>query len=107
MMERDTYHVWRWRLVAVWIVAFSLLVAYVLHSESAQVDKANKARVALCAQRRNLQLQTDASVRYLQQIHSGVRKPIPGISEADILSTITRSRKAIQAYNALDCPPEL
>lgn len=41
-------HVWRWRLLTVWVIAFTLIVAYALHAQRNYSDRNRGVIVLLC-----------------------------------------------------------
>lgn len=62
-----------------------------------------EAHDALCGQRLNIAQEVAFSEKYLADLRSGKRKPIPGITIADIQTALRRQRATLAAYEPLDC----
>ena len=102
-MIPEGFHRWRWRLLAAWCVLFTALAAWGFHTTLDLVHKNATVRVVACARQDHLRDEVASSVKYLQDIHTGVRRPIPGITEADILHQIQSDRVEIIQSNKLHC----
>ena len=100
----EPIHPWRWRLLTIWVVGFTLIVAYGLHVLTDEVNANKQAKTALCAYRQNLQDQIDDTRQFLQDIDSGKRQAIPGITRSDLTQTIRRQQGVVDALKNLDCP---
>ncbi len=61
------------------------------------------AKNALCAVRQTTREQVRAQVKFLADVKTGKRPPVPGISDADILESIRRQQKFLSSLDPLDC----
>ena len=102
-MKPAPIHPWRWRALAVWCVAFTVVVAWGLNKVDTTAKENRKAREVLCIRQATLRKEVNRSLQYLQDVHEGKRKPVPGISDADILIGVNESRVEIISYNPLHC----
>lgn len=81
-------------LILVVIVA----VAVYAHAQATQAED------ALCALRQNFEERIAASEEYLADVKAGRRKPIAGITNADIKRGIDNQRQTVVALSGLRCP---
>lgn len=86
-----------------WSVNALLLIA-VLFAGLYFQGRANTAEAALCAIKANEERRVDSSEQYLEDVRKGRRDSIPGITESDIRSSISRSQDTIRALDGLHCP---
>ena len=96
-------HPFRWGMLTVWCIAFTLIVAWSLNKIDNTVNDNKITRTVLCVRQDALRREVNRSLAYLEEVHSGRRKAIPGISDADILSGVRESRVEIISYNPLNC----
>jgi len=89
------FHKWRWRLIALWIIVFSLATAYGLSLGKSALD-------GLCALRGDVQEAHDSAQQFLLD-HPG-REPIPGLSRQTLLISLHRQERTLRALSGLDCP---
>lgn len=90
-------HPWRWRLLTVWVIGFSLIVGYA-------VRQGWRAHDDLCTTRENALNQVQGSEQYLAEVRQyrrdvetghtppRGRPPIAGITDKDITAQITRQK---------------
>ena len=86
------FHVWRWRLIAVWVVAFTGFVAWQLHT-------ASSTHSALCALKTDLVVRVQAGEDFLAEHPDG----IPGLPASLIRNGISNQKKTIEALRGLEC----
>lgn len=77
-----------------------------LYFNTQQAKDGNQARKVLCAQEDNARDQLRSSQQYLDDVRSGKRKRIPGITDTDIQQTIDRQRAFLTTFetSGLVCP---
>jgi hypothetical protein len=66
-------------------------------------QQTNQAERALCALRFDLEVRIDNSRRYLDDLDTGKREPIPGITRVDIVTGIQNQERTIDALGSLNC----
>ena len=93
----------RFRLALLGYLFLSLAVAVSLYKVDAQAERGDEARSALCALKMDLSRREDSSRRFMNELLSGERKPIPGITVADIRRSVRNQRATLQALKTLDC----
>jgi hypothetical protein len=103
-MIPEGFHRWRWRALAVWCVAFTIITAWGFRDLRNLSDENAKSRVVLCLRQSELRHDVNREIQYLSDVHSGKRPAIPGVTDNDILFQVADKRKAIITYNLLDCP---
>lgn len=75
-----------------------LLVAVVV-----TLHRQGEAKHALCTFRDDLnQRQTDG-LKYLSDLDEGKRKPLPGISRADIVRSLNNQQRTLDSLSDLNC----
>ena len=85
-----------------WSVNFMVILLVVLAGLYFQ-GRANTAEAALCGIKATEQRRIVASETYLEDVRTGRRDQVPGITEADIRTSIARSRDTIRALSKLHC----
>jgi hypothetical protein len=103
ILSNQEFHIWRWRILAAWVISFSLIVGYALHLERDQANRGDQARAALCVFAVNLQNQINSSRQYVDDVRAGIRPPIPGVSANDIAISIHRQQITINSLKSLHC----
>jgi hypothetical protein len=91
------------RLAVLTVVIFILLgvlTVYVTSVNHALGVKGDKARIALCAFKHDLQERTKSGEDFLRTHPNG----IPGISAAQIQANISLQNRTIKSLSNLDCP---
>lgn len=61
---------------------------------------------ALCAFKLDIERRLDTTTRFRDEIRTGRRHPIPGISTADLQRSIDTQRAALTSLATLDCKEE-
>jgi hypothetical protein len=79
------------------------LIAVILGIGVWNYTQVNQAEKALCYLRDNLEVRVAASQQYLDDVRSGKRKPIVGITEADITTSIQNQQQTLDALSNLNC----
>jgi hypothetical protein len=79
------------------------LIAVILGIGVWNYTQVNQAEKALCSLRDNLEVRVAASQQYLDDVRSGKRKPIVGITEADITTSIQNQQQTLDALSNLNC----
>lgn len=85
-----------------WVFNFAL-VAVLAIAGAWQYGQATKAERALCVLRGDLELRVGNSRKYLDDLDTGKREPIPGITRVDIVTGIQNQERTISALENLDC----
>ena len=96
-------HPIRWGALTIWCIAFTLVVAWSLNKINHTAKDNRKAREVLCIRQATLRREVNRSISYLEAVHTGKRKPVPGISDEDILAGVREQRVEIISYNPLHC----
>lgn len=89
-------------MIGRWALNFALIAALFLIGFW-QYQQTSQAQHALCTLRNDLESRVVRSRDYLDDLDTGVRDPIPGISRADIVTGIQNQERTISALNNLDC----
>jgi hypothetical protein len=84
-----------------------LLVVALLVVGRWQYEQNSQAAMALCALRHNLEVRVESSEKYLRDVAAGYRRPVPGITTADINTSIKNQQATINALSNLDCSKEI
>ena len=88
------FHKWRWRLVTLWIVGFTLVTAYGLKQGATALE-------GLCALRTDIQARHDTSIAYLAQHPE--QEPIRGITRQALLNSVKQQERTLDALSGLGC----
>jgi hypothetical protein len=62
-----------------------------------------EAHKALCSLRQDVEARRASSTKYLDDVAEGRRKPISGLTQADVRVSITNQDRTIRALSNLDC----
>lgn len=93
---------WR-RAMTVWIIIFSVLVCYSIRENRIRSEEGIKARKVMCSIEVSTRERVANSEKYLDDVRSGVRDWIPGLTEADIVTSIRRDRTTLASFADLHC----
>jgi hypothetical protein len=85
------------------VILLSLVVLALSVSTGYLYTRAAESGKALCSLRDNLEARVVSSQQYLDDVRSGERKPIVGVTEADIQTSIDNQRQTIDALSNLNC----
>jgi hypothetical protein len=83
----------------VWIVSFTVLVSYAIHSNRELAEDGQHAHDKLCEIRHNLVLRVARTNAFLEENPEGV----PGISVKFITDSINTDQRTVDALASLDC----
>ena len=100
----EGFHKWRWRALTIWGVLFTLISDWGFRDLRNLSDENAKSRVVLCLRQSELRHDVNREIQYLDDVHSGKRKAVPGITDNDVLSQVRDKRRAIITFGLLDCP---
>jgi hypothetical protein len=96
MEMSERYHIWRWRLVALWIVMFTLVVAYSVHANRVL---SSQTHAALCTFHDDLRGRYENGVKFLKEHPNG----IPGIDAGVIRQSLKGQIATLRSLEQLDC----
>lgn len=99
-MLTTKYHTWRWRLLTLWIVAFTAITFAALWKIHDLANDGRMARSSLCIVRDDLQRRIDASIDFLARYPQG----IPGVPPKLIRKSILDGQGTVAALHGLRCP---
>jgi hypothetical protein len=99
----EPIHPWRWRLLTVWVMGFTLVTAWGFHLINNRAHENSRSRTALCTLRQDQQVQVDNLRKYAADVEAGRRPRIAGVSDADITQSIRRTQAVIDSLEVLHC----
>lgn len=85
-----------------WVVNIAVVLVAVV-AGFWQYSQNSQAKRALCAFRLDLEVRIDNSRKYLDDLDTGKREPIPGITRVDIVTSLQNQERTIKALSSLDC----
>ena len=98
-MTGDTgFHKWRWRVIALWVVCFSMLVGYAINDIG---NLATHTEAALCTFRDDLQARHDQGVQFIKD--NPVAEPIPGLTRTALLANLKNQQRTLDSLAGLEC----
>lgn len=99
-----------WAAVVICVAAIVLAGTSVVYSVITNRGTAERAdefarstHDALCTFKTDLRVRVENTERFLDEIESGVRPPIPGISNGDIQRSIDNQRATLRSLASLEC----
>lgn len=90
-------HPWRWRALAVWIIAFSLFVGFQIHQNRIQGRKGSVSLRALCAFKQDLSGRIESYEDFIKAHPNG----IPGISIGTLKTSLFNQRATLSSLRVL------
>lgn len=95
-----------WRDVLLFVLAFfvAILVYRAAVTQTRFVTQGKEAHDYLCYQKKVvIPGRINSSLKYLVDVQEGRRKPVPGITTADIQSSVERDEAVIRALSRVSC----
>lgn len=101
-MAPARFHVWRWRLIALWVVIFTLVVAYSVRQTH---QLSTTTHTSLCSFVNDLRQSRDSTAGYLADHPQGLvaRNGEILISAAQLGSTLARQTRTLKSLEGLGC----
>lgn len=95
-------YVWRWRLLAIWIIGFSIAVGSLVINNRNQIQDLRKVKTSACAHKASLRKEIKKTKKFLAENPKG----IPGISAQLIKDGLRDQRLEMRDLRVLDCKGE-
>ena len=93
----DTYHIWRWRLISLWVIVFTCVTFYSVQQNR---SLSQQTHAALCTFKHELEGRIVASKRFLSEHPNG----LPGIATPqEIQQDIKNRQAAVDSLEILHC----
>ena len=86
------------------IVAFAVTITAVMFWQAVVLNrKTEGANVALCTFRHDLEVRYETSLAFIDNIRTGKRPPISGITIPDLERSAANQKATLDSLSALDC----
>ena len=89
--------------VTVALILFALALGWRSADQRRNKQLALSTNAALCAFKHDIQTRAEQTQRFLNEIVSGDRPPIPGISVADLSRSLDAQRATLASLEILNC----
>lgn len=100
----ELQHKWRWRLLVVWIVIFSALVAYSVRENRERSREGIEAKIVLCKYNANLKKRVTRSEEFLKNNRDPIL--LGNVPRTLIEQGVKEDKETLKAGRTLRCPPE-